>query len=129
MEIKHDLLLKQCAWPCLWAAISSGCELLQRAQVRRTHSNKHLCGTSETKQKQRALLTRLHSWWEINQIIKPRLKRTQLCISPQVPSHPRASCCRTDPNMLSGLITLCDSRITPRRTVRCTRRCVLTPLK
>lgn len=36
IEIKYDLLLNQCAWPCLWAAISSGCELLQGAQVGRT---------------------------------------------------------------------------------------------
>lgn len=45
-------------------------------------------------------------------------------------SHtPEVSCCRTDPNMLCGLITLCDSRITARRRGRCTRCCVLTPLK
>lgn len=39
-------------------------------------------------------------------------KRTQLCISP-APHTLKASCCRTDPNMLCGLVTWCDSRIAP----------------
>ncbi|KAI1231778.1 hypothetical protein IHE44_0007414 [Lamprotornis superbus] len=33
------------------------------------------------------------------------------------PHTPEASCCRTDPNTLCGLITPCDSSITPRRTL------------